>query len=246
MKIYFLIHNAYGIGGTITATFNFAAVLAERHDVEIVSVLRHREHPNLTPHPDVRLRPLVDLGTRRAAPGTEAGQGVPGGRVPLPPVQRVDGSADRRMPGVHRRRRGHRDPAGVRTCTSRSRPLSTSHASARSASPWTTIRPGCVPRCAVPTAASTCSPPSRRRTPTPTGARRGCPVCVRGPPERRPRPRAARRGRHRQGDRRGRPAGPGQALRPDRQGVRPGRGRPIRAGSCAFTAKARNSPRCAA
>jgi glycosyltransferase involved in cell wall biosynthesis len=61
MKISFLIHNAYGIGGTITTTFNLAGALAERHDVEIVSALRHREDPNLTPHPRVRLRSLVDL-----------------------------------------------------------------------------------------------------------------------------------------------------------------------------------------
>ncbi|MFI8191609.1 glycosyltransferase [Streptomyces sp. NPDC085946] len=61
MRISFLIHNAYGIGGTITTTFNLAGALAERHDVEIVSVLRHREHPNLTLDSRVRLRPLVDL-----------------------------------------------------------------------------------------------------------------------------------------------------------------------------------------
>ncbi|MGY3200090.1 glycosyltransferase family 4 protein [Streptomyces sp. TE5632] len=68
MKISFLIHNAYGIGGTITTTFNLAAALAERHDVEIVSVLRHREHPHLTPHPAVRLRALVDLRRERDDP----------------------------------------------------------------------------------------------------------------------------------------------------------------------------------
>lgn len=68
MKISFLIHNAYGIGGTITTTFNLAAALAERHDVEIVSALRHREHPNLTPHPDVRLRSLVDLRREKDDP----------------------------------------------------------------------------------------------------------------------------------------------------------------------------------
>ncbi|MEU9093818.1 glycosyltransferase family 4 protein [Streptomyces sp. NPDC048428] len=61
MKISFLIHNAYGIGGTITTTFNLAGALADRHDVEIISVLRSRERPNLTPDPRVRLRPLVDL-----------------------------------------------------------------------------------------------------------------------------------------------------------------------------------------
>ncbi|MGC5039034.1 MULTISPECIES: glycosyltransferase family 4 protein [unclassified Streptomyces] len=61
MKISFLIHNAYGIGGTITTTFNLARALAARHDVEIVSALRHREDPNLTPDPRVRLRALVDL-----------------------------------------------------------------------------------------------------------------------------------------------------------------------------------------
>lgn len=68
MKISFLIHNAYGIGGTITTTFNLAGALAERHDVEIVSVLRHREHPNLTPHPGVRLRALVDLRREKDHP----------------------------------------------------------------------------------------------------------------------------------------------------------------------------------
>lgn len=61
MKISFLLHNAYAIGGTIATTFNLAGALAERHDVEIVSVLRNRERPSLTLHPRVRLRALVDL-----------------------------------------------------------------------------------------------------------------------------------------------------------------------------------------
>ncbi|MFF1920280.1 glycosyltransferase family 4 protein [Streptomyces sp. NPDC058221] len=61
MKISFLIHNAYGIGGTIATTFNLARALADRHDVEIISALRNRERPSLTPDPRVRLRPLVDL-----------------------------------------------------------------------------------------------------------------------------------------------------------------------------------------
>ncbi|MEU3224317.1 glycosyltransferase family 4 protein [Streptomyces sp. NPDC006976] len=61
MRITFLIHNAYGIGGTITTTFNLARALADRHDVEIISALRNRERPSITLDPRVRLRPLVDL-----------------------------------------------------------------------------------------------------------------------------------------------------------------------------------------
>lgn len=61
MKITFLLHNAYAIGGTIATTFNLAAALAERHAVEIVSVFRHREKTSLALDPRVRLRELVDL-----------------------------------------------------------------------------------------------------------------------------------------------------------------------------------------
>ncbi|MFB8771535.1 glycosyltransferase family 4 protein [Streptomyces broussonetiae] len=68
MKISFLLHNAYGIGGTITTTFNLAQALAERHDVEIVSVLRHRERPHFAPDPRVSLRPLVDLRHEKEHP----------------------------------------------------------------------------------------------------------------------------------------------------------------------------------
>ncbi|MGG7613531.1 glycosyltransferase, partial [Streptomyces sp. ZG43] len=69
MRISFLIHNAYGIGGTIRATHNLAAGLAEQHEVEIVSVFRHREKPFLGRHPHVTLRHLVD--TRTGTPGYE-------------------------------------------------------------------------------------------------------------------------------------------------------------------------------
>ncbi|MFI9204616.1 glycosyltransferase family 4 protein [Streptomyces sp. NPDC053048] len=69
MHISFLIHNAYGIGGTIRTTFNLAGTLAEHHDVEIVSVFRHRDEPVLAPGGKVRLRHLVDL--RKNNPGYE-------------------------------------------------------------------------------------------------------------------------------------------------------------------------------
>ncbi|MEU9470921.1 glycosyltransferase family 4 protein [Streptomyces avermitilis] len=68
MHISFLIHNAYGIGGTIRTTYNLANTLAEQHDVEIVSVFRHREQPVFAPDPRVRVRHLVDL--REGAPDT--------------------------------------------------------------------------------------------------------------------------------------------------------------------------------
>ncbi|MFG2500611.1 glycosyltransferase family 4 protein [Streptomyces sp. NPDC048441] len=65
MKIAFLLHNAYAIGGTIRTTLNLAAALADHHDVEIVSLMRHRETPRFTMDPRVGLVPLVDtrIGT---------------------------------------------------------------------------------------------------------------------------------------------------------------------------------------
>ncbi|MFJ6572843.1 glycosyltransferase family 4 protein [Streptomyces sp. NPDC091292] len=69
MHISFLIHNAYGIGGTIRTTYNLAGTLAEQHDVEIVSVFRHRDTPVFEPARGVRLRHLVDL--RQDTPGYE-------------------------------------------------------------------------------------------------------------------------------------------------------------------------------
>ncbi|MFD5520172.1 glycosyltransferase family 4 protein [Streptomyces sp. NPDC127066] len=68
MKISFLLHNAYGIGGTITTTFNLARALAARNEVEIVSVLRHRERPTLSLDPRVPLRSLVDLRQEKEHP----------------------------------------------------------------------------------------------------------------------------------------------------------------------------------
>ncbi|MEV6194592.1 glycosyltransferase family 4 protein [Streptomyces sp. NPDC051920] len=68
MKISFLLHNAYGIGGTISTTFNLARALAARNEVEIVSVLRHRERPTLSLDARVSLRSLVDLRHEKEHP----------------------------------------------------------------------------------------------------------------------------------------------------------------------------------
>ncbi|NDZ81302.1 glycosyltransferase [Streptomyces sp. SID10853] len=60
MKISFLIHTVYGIGGTIKTTLNLAEELADRHDVEIVSVFRHRETPLFRIDSRITVVPLVD------------------------------------------------------------------------------------------------------------------------------------------------------------------------------------------
>lgn len=60
MRIAFLLNNAYAIGGTTRTTFNLAASLAERHDVRLVSVFRHRAAPLLEAPPEVPLTALVD------------------------------------------------------------------------------------------------------------------------------------------------------------------------------------------
>ena len=61
VKISFLIHNVYGIGGTVRTTLNLAAALADEHYVEIVSMFRHRERPRFDVDPRVTLVPLVDI-----------------------------------------------------------------------------------------------------------------------------------------------------------------------------------------
>ncbi|WP_262698927.1 MULTISPECIES: glycosyltransferase family 4 protein [Streptomyces] len=69
MKITFLIHNVYAIGGTIRTTLNLAAALADRHEVTIVSMLRHRARPRFAIDPRVTVVPLVDLRENSADGG---------------------------------------------------------------------------------------------------------------------------------------------------------------------------------
>ncbi len=61
MRITFLIHNVYAIGGTIRTTLNLAAALADRHEVTVVSMLRHRARPRFVVDPRVTVVALVDL-----------------------------------------------------------------------------------------------------------------------------------------------------------------------------------------
>lgn len=60
LRIVFLLHNAYAIGGTVRTTLNLASALAARHDVEVVSLFRHRDTPRFGVDPRIRLVPLVD------------------------------------------------------------------------------------------------------------------------------------------------------------------------------------------
>ncbi|KAA0926826.1 glycosyltransferase family 4 protein [Streptomyces apricus] len=59
-KVVLLLHNAYAIGGTVRTTLNLAAALADRHEVEIVSMRRHRDEPRFAVDPRIRVVPLVD------------------------------------------------------------------------------------------------------------------------------------------------------------------------------------------
>ncbi|WP_326796506.1 glycosyltransferase family 4 protein [Streptomyces sp. NBC_01808] len=87
MRISFLLHNTYGIGGTIRTTFNLAQALAERHDVELVSVFRHRDEPMMEAPGGIPIRSLVDL--RRTSPAY-AGD-LPDHRKPARVFPRGDG-----------------------------------------------------------------------------------------------------------------------------------------------------------
>ncbi len=64
MKVLFLLNDGFGIGGTITTTFNLAGALADRgHEVEVLSTTRRRDVPHMPLHPAVRLMSLVEART---------------------------------------------------------------------------------------------------------------------------------------------------------------------------------------
>jgi len=77
--------DAFSVGGTIRVTFTAASALADRHEVEVVSVYRRRPGPRLPLDPRVRLRVLSDE------------------RVPQLPTSEPDGRLERglgRLPSV--------------------------------------------------------------------------------------------------------------------------------------------------
>lgn len=64
MKITFLVHSLYSLGGTIRTTLNTASALLDRgHDVEIISVFRRRSNPLFPLDSRLRVHTLVDVRT---------------------------------------------------------------------------------------------------------------------------------------------------------------------------------------
>ncbi len=70
VRITFIVANAYAIGGTVRAVLDTAAALAGRHEVEVVSVLRHRDEPRFRPDPRVSLQSLLRLDGPLLQPAT--------------------------------------------------------------------------------------------------------------------------------------------------------------------------------
>jgi glycosyltransferase involved in cell wall biosynthesis len=60
LRIRVILEHAYGMGGTIRTTMNIAGRLAERHDVEVISLLRRRDHAFLGIPAGVTLTVLDD------------------------------------------------------------------------------------------------------------------------------------------------------------------------------------------
>ncbi|MEW9549946.1 glycosyltransferase [Nonomuraea sp. NPDC050783] len=70
MKVSLILPSAYGMRGDVRATLNLANALAERHEVEVISVRRQKEKPFFPVGPDVAMRSVVDArpGVRHLLP----------------------------------------------------------------------------------------------------------------------------------------------------------------------------------
>ena len=66
MKIYFLIYNIYGMGGTVRTVLNTTNYLAEKgFSIEIISVFRRQRKPFFEINPKINITVLHDLYSRK-------------------------------------------------------------------------------------------------------------------------------------------------------------------------------------
>jgi glycosyltransferase involved in cell wall biosynthesis len=68
-KVYFLLMHPWGMGGTIRTTMNTAAHLAQRHEVEVLGVVRTRERPFFDFPANVPVVPIDDTRKDAVTPG---------------------------------------------------------------------------------------------------------------------------------------------------------------------------------
>src|SRR3954454_1394363 len=59
-RVYILLLNAWGMGGTVRTTLNLAGYLARHHEVEILSLIRARDEPFFAPPPRVTVTAIHD------------------------------------------------------------------------------------------------------------------------------------------------------------------------------------------
>lgn len=83
MRITYTLLNAYAMGGTVKTVFNQAnAMAALGHEVDIISVMRHRRTPQFPLDARVKLKPLVDKRLGVLSPVRTFRQRVPWLRIP--------------------------------------------------------------------------------------------------------------------------------------------------------------------
>jgi glycosyltransferase involved in cell wall biosynthesis len=70
VKVTFLLSSAYAMRGDVRSMLNLAGALAQRHEVEVISLRRQKEKPFFPVAPGVSMRSVVDVrpGTRRLFP----------------------------------------------------------------------------------------------------------------------------------------------------------------------------------
>lgn len=70
MKISLVLPSAYGMRGDVRSLLNLSTELADRHDVDVISIRRHKEKPFFPVGAKVRMRSLIDArpGVRHMLP----------------------------------------------------------------------------------------------------------------------------------------------------------------------------------